>query len=81
MTLHLLIESPLLECNNQLQNNKTLIVMVCLKRSNRLRLLKLSQDPQFQQNKPLKLKKKNQLAKKDNGLHQASQTMKKKNLQ
>lgn len=78
MTLHLQIEFPLLECNNQLENNKTWIVMA---RSNRLLLLKLNENPQFQQNKPLKRKRKNQLAKKGNGLRQASQMMKKRNLQ
>lgn len=78
MTLHLQIESPLLECNNQLENNKTWIVMA---RSNRLLLLKLNENPQFQQNKPLKQKRKSQLAKKGNGLRQASQMMKKRNLQ
>lgn len=78
MTLHLQIEFPLLECNNQLENNKTWIVMA---RSNRLLLLKLNENPQFQQNKPLKQKRKSQLAKKGNGLRQASQMMKKRNLQ
>ena len=78
MTLHLQIESPLLECNSQLENNKTWIVMA---RSNRLLLLKLNENPQFQQNKPLKQKRKNLLAKKGNGLRQASQMMKKRNLQ
>ena len=78
MTLHLQIEFPLLECNNQLENNKTWIVMA---RSNRLLLLKLNENPQFQQNKPLKQKRKNLLAKKGNGLRQASQMMKKRNLQ
>jgi len=50
-------------------------------RSNRLLLLKLNENPQFQQNKPLKQKRKNLLAKKGNGLRQASQMMKKRNLQ
>ena len=54
--------------------------MECLKRSNQLQQLKLKEKHQYHKNKLLKQKRKNQLAKKGNGLLQANQMMKKKNL-